>query len=198
MQPWAPGALHVYWQKTPEDIRITDFGEDLEQGLASARMSNAELNTGRPEPPDVGRFGPSGFLFSAHILPLADAMEKHERYVGATVVYRALLESILARAPSKYYHHGVQYLRKLDQLSKKIDRWGDVQPHEASAGEKSIRHGHPHARWHRGVLTRKTVRPCTWVPLKYLRHSEKQIEVVVQRLACAALGNNHLIWFNYS
>jgi hypothetical protein len=134
----------------------------------------------------------------AHILPLADAMEKHERYVGATVVYRALLESILACALSKYYHHGVRYLRKLDQLSKKIDRWGDVQPHEASAGEKSIRHGHPHARWHRGVLTRKTVRPCTWVPLKYLRHSEKQIEVVVQRLARAALGNNHLIWFNYS
>lgn len=53
------------------------------------------------------------------------------RLVGATVAYRAMMESILARAVSKYYHHGVRYLRKLDKLALRIEDWKQIEDHEA-------------------------------------------------------------------
>jgi len=64
------------------------------------------------------------------VLPMAQAMEKHKRWLAACVGYRELLDSILQRAISKYYHHGVRYLKKLDALAKKIQDWQDVTPHD--------------------------------------------------------------------
>lgn len=63
------------------------------------------------------------------LLALADGMLKHNRFLAVSVLYRALLDSILARAKSKYYHHGVKYLKKLDALSQKISEWKSVEPH---------------------------------------------------------------------
>ena len=63
------------------------------------------------------------------ILPLAEAMEREERYLAATVLYRSLLESILARAISKYYAHGVRYLRRLDELAQLVENWRTFIPH---------------------------------------------------------------------
>lgn len=63
------------------------------------------------------------------ILPLAEAMQREERFLAATILYRALLESILARAISKYYSHGVRYLRRLDELAPLINTWRDFTPH---------------------------------------------------------------------
>ncbi len=64
------------------------------------------------------------------LLPLAKAMEKHKRWLAAVAVYRALLESNLTRGISKYYHHGVRYLKKLDALAAKVNDWQDTVPHE--------------------------------------------------------------------
>jgi hypothetical protein len=64
------------------------------------------------------------------LLPLAKALEEGGRFLGATLVYRSLLESILARAQSRYYHHGVRYLKKLDALSPSIDDWRSLTHHE--------------------------------------------------------------------
>jgi hypothetical protein len=64
------------------------------------------------------------------ILPLAEAMEREERFLAATVLYRALLESILARAISKYYGFGVRYLRKLDVLAPLVKHWRTFTPHQ--------------------------------------------------------------------
>ncbi len=65
------------------------------------------------------------------LLPLAVAMEKHRRYFAATVLYRALLDSILKRAYSRAYHHGVDYLEKLDEFAEKITKWEPLLPHRA-------------------------------------------------------------------
>ena len=46
------------------------------------------------------------------LLPLAQTLEAKEKYLAVSLIYRALLESILAKARSKIYHHGVRYLRK--------------------------------------------------------------------------------------
>lgn len=64
------------------------------------------------------------------MVPLAKRMEEAERRLGAVAVYRALLESILARALSKYYHHGVRYLKKLDSLAPEVSDWRSLAPHE--------------------------------------------------------------------
>lgn len=63
------------------------------------------------------------------LLPLAERLEEDGRFLTASVIYRALLESILNRAVSKYYHHGVRYLKKLEALAGKIGRWQTVMPH---------------------------------------------------------------------
>jgi len=57
------------------------------------------------------------------LLPLAECMERAERRLAATVIYRALTVSILKRAVTKYYHHGVRYLRQLDVIAGKISEW---------------------------------------------------------------------------
>jgi len=64
------------------------------------------------------------------ILPVAEAMEKHHRYFAATVLYRALLDSILKRAYSRAYHHGIDYLQKLDRFAGHITKWETLMPHD--------------------------------------------------------------------
>ena len=64
------------------------------------------------------------------LVPLAKALEAGERFLVASIIYRALLESILARAQSRYYHHGVRYLKKLDALAPSIANWRGIPPHE--------------------------------------------------------------------
>lgn len=64
------------------------------------------------------------------ILPLAEALEREQGFLAATVLYRALLETILRRAISKYYGHGIRYLRKLDKIAPRVTDWGQVVSHE--------------------------------------------------------------------
>lgn len=81
------------------------------------------------------------------ILPLAEAMEKHRRYFSATVLYRALLDAILNRAYSRAYHHGVEYLEKLDEFAKKITRWQDLLPHHAYVQQLRRSHSRKISFW---------------------------------------------------
>jgi hypothetical protein len=81
------------------------------------------------------------------LLPLAEAMEKEGRMLIATVVYRALLDSILRRAQSKYYTHGVRYLKKLDRLSATVSDWQAVSPNAAYLAGLRRDHGRKSAFW---------------------------------------------------
>lgn len=84
-----------------------------------------------------------------HLLPLAEHMEKEERCLTASVVYRALLDSILGRAQSKYYTHGVRYLKKLDALATQVHSWQDILSHDEYAGELRQVHGRKKSFWSR-------------------------------------------------
>lgn len=79
--------------------------------------------------------------------PLAKRMEEAERWLGAVAIYRALLESILARAISKYYHHGVRYLKKLDGLASEVKSWQNLPPHEAYKDSLLEVHGRKKSFW---------------------------------------------------
>ena len=83
------------------------------------------------------------------ILSLTKPLEEAGCLLGAVALYRALLESILQRAVSRYYHHGVRYLKKLDSLGSKIDDWQDFMPHESYKEELLEEHGRKRSFWAR-------------------------------------------------
>ena len=56
-----------------------------------------------------------------HVLPKIAGVLEHEYPLAATILYRALLDDILARARSKAYSHGAKYLKQLTSLAKDAD-----------------------------------------------------------------------------
>ena len=81
------------------------------------------------------------------LLPLVEIMEKNGRLLCTTVIYRALLDSILRRGQTKSYSHGVRYLRKLDLLAHSISDWHAVIPHDAYLQDIKLNHGRKSSFW---------------------------------------------------
>ncbi len=50
--------------------------------------------------------------------------------LAQTVLYRALMESLLERTASKYYPYAVRYAQKLAALAGSVEDWKSVIPHE--------------------------------------------------------------------
>ncbi len=83
------------------------------------------------------------------LLPLADHMEANSRWLTASVLYRALLDSILRRGRSKYYTHGVRYLKKLDALDPRIPDWRNIPSHIEYTQGLRKNHGRKTSFWSR-------------------------------------------------
>ena len=81
------------------------------------------------------------------ILPLAEAMEKQNRHLVASLLYRALIDSILTRAKSKYYPHGVRYYEKLQELAPNVNNWKGFSSHTVYLTELKSKHGRKPAFW---------------------------------------------------
>jgi len=62
---------------------------------------------------------------------LADGLMRSGYALAASLVYRSLLDSILAQARSKAYHHGRDYLRNLEVLAPSVTDWQSWETHEA-------------------------------------------------------------------
>ena len=73
------------------------------------------------------------------LVPAAEALE-HDHPVAATVLYRALLDDILARARSPAYGHAARYLAKLADLDTMDLAVGGLSGHEAYRA--GLRHSH--------------------------------------------------------
>jgi hypothetical protein len=83
------------------------------------------------------------------LLPIAEAMVATTRPLAASVVYRALIESILKKARSKIYHYAVRYLKKLDLLSTQISDWKSVPDHGTYFESLRAKHGRKTSFWSR-------------------------------------------------
>lgn len=83
------------------------------------------------------------------LLPLAQAMEKAGRPVCATLLYRALLDSILRRGQTTSYNHGVRYLRKLDSLALSVSDWRGIASHAVYKDDIRKLHGRKSSFWSR-------------------------------------------------
>lgn len=121
--------------------------EEAQRILADVRLSysDAEFLIQAGRIPDAENYilkrasDLNGDLYPS-LLILAEGFEKANCWLPAYVVYKTLLESILSRSNSKYYHHGVKYLGFLDNLERKILDWKNVQPHKAYL--KTLREKH--------------------------------------------------------
>ncbi|GMQ81553.1 MAG: hypothetical protein BMS9Abin05_0985 [Rhodothermia bacterium] len=87
--------------------------------------------------------------YYSSLKPLAERMDKSGRPLASSMIYRALLNSILERGQSKYYHHGIGYLKKLDRLAKAVSNWRDFAPHRGYVAGLRGEHGRKRSFWSR-------------------------------------------------
>ncbi len=78
---------------------------------------------------------------------LADYLAKRGQYLTASLVLRVLIEGTLNRANSKYYHHAVRYLEKLNLLEKLISDWYDLLTNEQYLIDLKKHHGLKKSFW---------------------------------------------------
>ncbi|WP_342347859.1 DUF6880 family protein [uncultured Nitrospira sp.] len=87
--------------------------------------------------------------FYGSLVPLAEILETKGRALGATILYRALLDSILRRARTKTYPHGVRYLKKLDKLAPSISDWRNFHDHSIYSEHLQEKHRRKTSFWSR-------------------------------------------------
>lgn len=81
------------------------------------------------------------------LIPFASVMADNKRYLAAILLYRSLLVSILERGYTKAYSYGVDYLKKLDKLSREIPDWEGFNTHENFKNELYQQHGKKRSFW---------------------------------------------------
>ncbi len=80
------------------------------------------------------------------LLPLVHHLE--DSYpLEASLLYRKLVLGNLEPAKSNYYHHGVKYLKALDDLSKEVSDWKWFPTHEEFKVELRNVHGRKKSFW---------------------------------------------------
>lgn len=73
--------------------------------------------------------------------------------IAATLLYRNLVEGVLERAQTKYYHYGAKDLVACGTLNEEIREWGDIEPHAIYIRELLEEHKRKLRFWHEyGVL----------------------------------------------
>jgi hypothetical protein len=85
----------------------------------------------------------------SQLLHLIEKLESVEQLLAETVLYRALLDSILARGRSPSYHHGARYFGRLARMALRISDWGEVLPHVEYVAALRERHGLKRSFWRR-------------------------------------------------
>lgn len=85
--------------------------------------------------------------FYSSLLPIATSLEHTKHHLATSLIYRALLDSILQRACSKAYPYGAQYLNKLDRYSDEISDWQSFENHDQYKENLLINHGRKTSFW---------------------------------------------------
>jgi NTP pyrophosphatase (non-canonical NTP hydrolase) len=153
VQAPSPDALDKLLAAEPADARAARRKAALEEARARLpAQSMAEFFAEIGELADAATVvlgapgGLNGDLYFG-LVPLAEKLESTYP-LAASLVYRALLESILRRGQSKYYHHGARYWVLLLQIGPRIADWkgfeSDVQYRERIGRE----HPRKTAFWH--------------------------------------------------
>lgn len=81
------------------------------------------------------------------LLSIATCLEQTIHLLATSLIYRALLNSILQRAYSKAYPYAAQYLNNLDHLADKISNWQSFENHDQYKENLLINHGRKTSFW---------------------------------------------------
>ena len=81
--------------------------------------------------------------------PMADAFNAAGHALAASLVYRALLDSILARGFTKAYDYGASYLATLERLAGSVADWQGSPTHEEYVAGVREMHGRKWSFWQR-------------------------------------------------
>lgn len=79
--------------------------------------------------------------YFASLIPVAEVLQSNKLYVPASVIYRALIDSILNRSQESAYHLAADYFRKLGSMATKVDIWGNQYSHSDYTGQLRLAHG---------------------------------------------------------
>lgn len=82
-----------------------------------------------------------------YLLPMAETLEAAGHPLAASVLYRALIDSILKKARSKIYHYGVRYLKILDLLATRVSDWDRIETHDEYFEHLKSTHGRKTSFW---------------------------------------------------
>ena len=67
--------------------------------------------------------------------------------LAASLLFRALLDSILERGKTAAYPHGIEYLVQLDELAGQIDNWNGFKTHQDYFAALKTKHGRKYSFW---------------------------------------------------
>jgi len=96
-----------------------------------------------------GRFDQVDGYQYQFLAPLAKVMQKGGRALGSSLIYRALLASILDRGTYAAYSSGARYLRTLDKLSESVSDWHGLPDHAAWRATLHTTHARKSSFWAR-------------------------------------------------
>jgi hypothetical protein len=113
------------------DARFLLFCERFDELAVYIQSHRAQLDGGRYE----------------SLVPIADALRIAGYALAASLIYRALIDSILLRARAKIYHHAVEYLHHLDALAAEVTDWSDGPTHAEYVASLRNQHGRKTAFW---------------------------------------------------
>ena len=80
------------------------------------------------------------------LAPAAEALESAEP-LAATILYRALIDSILSRGQSPAYPHAARYYSELEQLASREEQNWPIDPARTYRAGLKSRHGRKYGFW---------------------------------------------------
>ena len=86
-----------------------------------------------------------GIFYSA--ADVAEYLVQNEKYLAAVILYRGLVTETLKKSIAKYYHHAVNYLEIMDQISPKIELWKGIEDHTTYVQSLKKKHALKKSLW---------------------------------------------------
>ena len=145
--------LHRWLEHLPETSRREALERAHQLALANADPAMAAallLDIGDDEAAEAmlltGQARLQGDNYGA-LLPLAQALNTQQRFLGETAIYRALLTAILTRAYAPAYGHAARYWARLREIAATGVGLLPLESHEEFEAAIRMRHARKRAFW---------------------------------------------------
>lgn len=137
-----------------ERDRIVEEGWRLIQSAPGIKASDIDFLTATGRTNDaaeflIGRIDQLDASPTQHLTPLAEAFTELGHPLAATLMYRALLDILLAKGQPKSYPRGARHLGSLKRLSAAITDWRGFPTHDEYVAGIRETHGRKWSFWKR-------------------------------------------------